>query len=248
MKKGRRFIRSKLELSLQVDLFRPLMKLKNILLITVGLVIFISPIIIYMWYFNQSEISTNAEAWGVFGDFVGGVMNPLLSLANLGVLGYLTYLIAKQSNEENRKRALHDKRMIAYDRLCEHAAAINSFNYKLRIIPKVNPNEKSVEGLAEHVSELLNEMRKVAHFYIDLSSFLREFNVRYSHLFDYDFKSKVYLQLIKDCELVFEYFISKVDSNDEEVTSGAPPLKQFADKMTDFINAIRNEVIEKGKD
>jgi len=51
----------------------------------------IMPFIFYYYEFGSYTLSTKKEEWGLFGDFIGGVLNPFLSLANIFVLGYLTY-------------------------------------------------------------------------------------------------------------------------------------------------------------
>lgn len=222
------------------------MKIKIVLLALFGITILLFPISIYVWVFHQNQISTDLNSWGVFGDFIGGTMNPILSLANLVVLGYLTFLVAKQSNEQNRKMALHDKRMVAYDRLCENVAKINSFHHKSGLIPQSpNTDEVDINRLIDYKEKLLSELKNMAFFYIELSSSLREFNLRYSHLFDYDFKSYEFVQLVKDSESTFEYFITRFNIKEENISP--PDFKLFADRLLHFINAIRNEVIEKGK-
>jgi hypothetical protein len=49
---------------------------------------------IYIKNFHQYEISENAASWGAFGDYFGGVLNPLIGIANLGFLIYISFLIA----------------------------------------------------------------------------------------------------------------------------------------------------------
>jgi hypothetical protein len=36
---------------------------------------------LWFWIINDSSISTKAEVWGQFGDFVGGVLNPLIAFS-----------------------------------------------------------------------------------------------------------------------------------------------------------------------
>lgn len=54
--------------------------------------------IIKFWSF---DISHNPEHWGQFGDFVGGVLNPLISLVNLIILSYLSIRLVKDEDNRN---------------------------------------------------------------------------------------------------------------------------------------------------
>lgn len=62
---------------------------------------------IYIGFFHDEEISKSASAWGTFGDFIGGTLNPIFSLL---ALFSLLATIALQSHEmeltrEELKRA-----------------------------------------------------------------------------------------------------------------------------------------------
>jgi hypothetical protein len=49
----------------------------------------IMPIILYLYKFGDGTLSTEKDEWGTFGDFVGGVLNPLISLLTLSVTVYI---------------------------------------------------------------------------------------------------------------------------------------------------------------
>lgn len=53
----------------------------------------------YIWIFHNQEISKNSENWGQFGDYFGGILNPILSLFNLLVL-YVIFLKESERHEE----------------------------------------------------------------------------------------------------------------------------------------------------
>ena len=65
--------------------------------------LFIITLTVFPYYlvFNETSISTETYIWGAFGDYFGGILNPILSIVNIGVLIYLTYLV----NERDSKRA-----------------------------------------------------------------------------------------------------------------------------------------------
>lgn len=69
----------------------------------------------YLWYFN-SGISTAHATWGEFGDYFGGLLNPILSflalLALLGTLYYQRLQLDTQVKElENSKEELRETRI-----------------------------------------------------------------------------------------------------------------------------------------
>ncbi|NDI98884.1 hypothetical protein GWA97_07335 [Flavobacterium sp. LaA7.5] len=56
----------------------------------------------YILQFNENKISNNPEVWGQFGDYFGGVLNPLLSILNLIILTYLSIRLVKNEDERNK--------------------------------------------------------------------------------------------------------------------------------------------------
>lgn len=51
----------------------------------------------YVNLFKANAISDQPTDWGVFGDFVGGTMNPLLSIINICVTIWIAMIINKFS-------------------------------------------------------------------------------------------------------------------------------------------------------
>lgn len=62
---------------------------------------------LYILNFHDHEISKNPEEWGQFGDYIGGVLNALVSVLNLILITYLTVKIAK-IDEDRSKNNLKD--------------------------------------------------------------------------------------------------------------------------------------------
>ena len=145
------------------------------------------PIIIYIANFRTSQISSNPDDWGVFGDYLGGILNPMIALFNLGILSYLTYVIHKaneQRETENQKREIEKERPILI----------------FKITPETSPNYlvKNVgNGPAINV-EIFNSSNKdiwgikVAGIYLMQNEEMRidwavgqtRFGAKYSDMFD----------------------------------------------------------------
>lgn len=58
----------------------------------------------YIYKFSSSSISSSPSDWGVLGDYVGGTLNPLISLITLFYL-IRTYLSQKEELSESAKTA-----------------------------------------------------------------------------------------------------------------------------------------------
>jgi uncharacterized membrane protein len=74
------------------------------ILISVGLSI-IAIIGLYTYFFYSQGISRDTEQWGQFGDFFGGILNPILSLFNLLIL----YVVFLKELARDKKTAEDDK-------------------------------------------------------------------------------------------------------------------------------------------
>jgi hypothetical protein len=45
----------------------------------------------------------DSETWGAFGGYLDGTLNPLLTMANVAVLIYLTFLASRFEDKNNQK-------------------------------------------------------------------------------------------------------------------------------------------------
>ncbi|MCO7188552.1 MULTISPECIES: hypothetical protein [unclassified Pseudoalteromonas] len=60
----------------------------------------------WFWMLNQQPISSDSGVWGAFGDFVGGILNPLIAFA---AFYWLTQSVLVQKQElAETKKALTD--------------------------------------------------------------------------------------------------------------------------------------------
>ncbi|WP_025165896.1 hypothetical protein [Pseudomonas taeanensis] len=94
----------------------------------------ITPLVIYMtWFiaFNNQDISKNATDWGAFGDFVGGLINPLIAFF---AFYWLTKSVLIQKIElSETKKALQDtqKSQEEQAKIALKAAKLQSLNILL---------------------------------------------------------------------------------------------------------------------
>lgn len=79
---------------------------RNVIIIGgVGIILisFLVPLGIYILTFWDNTISTNPHDWGVFGDYIGGVTNSILSFVTIGISLLSLYLVIKIQNDIHRK-------------------------------------------------------------------------------------------------------------------------------------------------
>ena len=63
-------------------------------------------IVYFLWFkaWLNFHLSKNPEVWGQFGDFVGGVLNPILSFITVVILIITTIYQQKQYEKLGKKR------------------------------------------------------------------------------------------------------------------------------------------------
>ena len=67
---------------------------------------------IYVLNFYDNKLSDEVADWAQFGDYFGGVLNPILSLINICIFIYLTLVVQNISNN-NHVQALEMNKKIA---------------------------------------------------------------------------------------------------------------------------------------
>lgn len=126
------------------------------------LILFV-PVIAYIVNFSNHQVSFDSSDWGTFGDYIGGIANPIIGIANVLVLYYLTVRIAETENENKNKeqanrinRNLDEIRFIGFKEL-------NCFYIRLVKRMANNTSAEDGEGVA-----LKFEFHGIIHPYIDL--------------------------------------------------------------------------------
>lgn len=56
----------------------------------------------FLLKFWENKISDDPAVWGQFGDYFGGILNPMLSLINLIILTYLSIRLVNDEDERNK--------------------------------------------------------------------------------------------------------------------------------------------------
>ena len=176
-------------------------KEKKFVKILIGLLLIILtiPIILFVLQFGSYKISEDVKDWSNAATYFGGFLGILISLFSLIILGYITYLINKQSNIENKKTNLLMRKLDAYNELTSYLPKLLYFlpaaSRKITSSNHHFEKSKDIENpkYQEEVKELIQHLEFFLHFHL----YLVCFQPRYEHLFDYNFKNKDYIELEK---------------------------------------------------
>lgn len=74
------------------------------------------PIFIYLIIFYHHPLSDNGSNWGDFGNYLGGILNPIIGIFNVVVLVYLTLKVSELDNVRN-ERALELQRELGIKKI-----------------------------------------------------------------------------------------------------------------------------------
>jgi hypothetical protein len=205
-----------------------------------------TPIVCFLLYFKADIISTDPAKWGQFGDFFGGTLNPIISLASLVTLGYLTYLVSTLSTQENKKLFILEMRMQAYDELAAMRVKVNVVSFDIRnasfLRVKTLPPHKQWNIVLEEAKQVLQS----AKVYTELHYLLIGFEMRYGHLFNYKFKDDKFKSLTDQSRKL----MNQVDPSSK--TKNASPTDEnsqikvdmnlFYSELDLFISTLKKEL------
>jgi hypothetical protein len=59
-------------------------------------------VIFYIYNFKENGVSNDPENWAQFGDYFGGILNPLISILNLIILSYLSIKLVRDEDDRNK--------------------------------------------------------------------------------------------------------------------------------------------------
>lgn len=215
--------------------------LKNHAFISISIFSFILllvPIVIFINNFGGNTISNDLSDWASFGDFMGGTINIVLSLTSLIILAILTNTVSKQSNQENKNINLLIRRMDSYEILSKYLTEI-----ELAHVTGTIDLGKAKDSLYPHVKRIFLdklEERFVVHF--ELYALLISFRIRFSQLYQYDFDSKSYRNLVEASKKVKNNLM--IISKDDIEFEGdfAKDYEEFFDLFHELLETLKKEL------
>lgn len=207
-----------------------------------GIVILIPPII-FSIKFYAVPISNDISDWGAYGDYFGGILNPIIALVGTGILGYLSYQISKQSTDENKNLFLFEQRLFAYQRV---SFLMNDIQ---KIVNKNKVNSMLVERLVELNDkenikiQSINSYQNLLYTFSKINVELKYFPLNYSHLFKYNFSSKKYMSLLKNSHDFFHSFdYSSNEAAKKSVNSSQGD--ELFEELRLFVEELKKEITE----
>lgn len=119
-------------------------------LIIFGVFVFIAliiPILFYVGNFWGQNLSDDTQAWGTFGDYFGGIFNPLIAIANLIIFIKLTLIVADMQDKSTKQSLIFEKKILSsglmHDSIKELSNVLNTLGQNI----KVNRNQTDWEIL-----------------------------------------------------------------------------------------------------
>ena len=215
-------------------------------LIGLLLIILTIPVILFIFQFGSYKVSDDVKDWSNAATYFGGFLGILISFFSLIILGYITYLINKQSNLENKKTNLLMRKLDAYNELTGYLPKLLYFlpAASRKIASSNHHLEKSNDIDNTKYQEEVKELIKHLEFFLHFHLYLVCFQPRYQHLFDYNFKNKDYKELEKlsnELEKYFKELIGKYELAEFDF-SGLEGMDRYILLLNKFIQELQKEV------
>jgi len=125
----------------------------------------------YYWVqFNNYHLSTNPTDWGVFGDYFGGTLNPLLTIINIIVTIWLTIVINRFADHNTESQIAAERKIarlqLRNEALKELRNELNS-NFKVLkatiTVSNIDECRKTLNDFAQNYSYLF-ELNNIDSF------------------------------------------------------------------------------------
>jgi hypothetical protein len=130
-------------------------KVRHSIFYAAGLVfVVISVFMIKVWLLSDNQLSSNAEKWGQFGDYVGGILNPLMAFL---AFYWLTQSVLIQKQElMDTKKALQEssQAQLKQEIHAGKTSRINALNSLL------NSYNNDISNLRDNVEFLVRQLEK----------------------------------------------------------------------------------------
>lgn len=88
-----------------------------IIAISITVLFILIPFLFYIYNFWENEISNSSSDWGTFGDYFGGLLNPIIGIANIAILIIISYQIAGWDNKRHKNEFLYQAYRVLSDKL-----------------------------------------------------------------------------------------------------------------------------------
>lgn len=184
-------------------------------------------VVIYTIIFYDTPVSNNTQDWGAFGDYLGGILNPIIGIVNLVVLVYISVTI------ENTEERRHRNNLDSQRKMSLYTIKYDSLREVSNLLHKIQPEFVQSEEKSELKILLLNNE-------------LRAFVNRNSYLFENIDSSTNYQKLsesIKKLSIISgQYYISEYKLDEKSVL--IPAINNFNELKDRFLNEIIEQILD----
>ena len=177
------------------------------LIFLILLILLIGPLA-YLLNFSNHPISNNSHDWGSFGDYIGGILNPIISLLSVVVLGYLTYFVYKHSSLENKNVFYLEQKTLAFQYISKLSNNIDIYKEKSSLHFDITISARKLTYTVPANEQLIKSMESIEYL-SELKVGYSNFGRNYGHLFKYDFESDDYKLL----QSSINFYLSDLKAN-----------------------------------
>jgi len=196
---------------------------KNFAIVCLTLILLV--ILPYLINFNGG-ISDDTQVWGAFGDYFGGILNPILAIINIAILIYLTYLVNKiESNRATEELEIQKKIAIyglKHDALKEFNNNLSKFQPEL-----VKSDEHSELNIILYRNEFYSLIETYTYLFPSIEN---------------DKKSELANMMLVISKIAGDRFKK---GNEYDIPNELEPkLLDFIDLKIEFIKKIQSEILK----
>lgn len=184
--------------------------------IIIGILILISlvPYALYLQFCYHS-IPITIDKWGQFGDYMGGVLNPIIALINFAFLIFITLLIKKRDDKAH-KNALEAQRNVVFTEL-RHDAYLELQKYVYSF------------------SDFPNTFQDMANQYHILAVGLDHFDEKYGYIFE-DVKYDNLITKLKSWATIVSFRCTQMSADPELMNLNPIDVLRDIDNHTQYIS------------
>jgi hypothetical protein len=131
----------------------------------------------YTDHFGSINKSASTEVWGQYGDYIGGLLNPILSIFNICLLIYLSVNVATNEERRTKEAREYEEKRSREAIETQKLIALNAFRHEA--LNKLRDRLDSFEEFPDTFSDMLRD-------YTHLSDYISNFDLHYGYLFGTD--------------------------------------------------------------
>lgn len=165
---------------------------------------------LFFWFnFKDQIISDDIADWGSYGDYFGGVLNPMISFFSLFFLAIITWLIAKRDEDYRLSSEIRIKKIEALDLITTKTMELEKFVNSLHQFSFFLSEFRGKKNIANPnvVNMLNNNMNNLSlsvKGLIDLKILYEAMGLKFGFLFKYNFGCAEYKNMVTIVQKILE--------------------------------------------